>query len=52
MTIQELQACQSDLGAGEFHGADHLRGHQTAPRGDQAHTAWAHDGLEQPDRLL
>lgn len=41
---RELQAHQSDLGAGEGHGTDHLQCHHGAhmgQTGDQAQSVWA-----------
>ena len=43
---RELQSCQSDLGAGEGYGADHLECHHvacTGQPGDQAQSAWVYE---------
>ena len=54
----ELQACQSDLSAGEGYGADHLQCHHaahTVQPGPQAQSAWVHERHilpDQPDLLL
>jgi len=54
----ELQACESDLGAREGYGTDHLECHHVAhigQPGDQAQPAWVHGKqvqLDQPDLLL
>ncbi|KAK4806350.1 hypothetical protein QYF61_017219 [Mycteria americana] len=51
----ELQGCQSDLGAGEGYGADHLECHhaaRTGQPGDQARSSWVYERqvlLDQPD---
>ena len=42
----ELQASQSDLGATEGYGADHLECHHMTPTGqsgDQAQSAWVYE---------
>ncbi|KAK4827846.1 LOW QUALITY PROTEIN: hypothetical protein QYF61_021983 [Mycteria americana] len=44
--LGELRACQSDLGAEEVYGADHLECHHTAHTGhpgDQAQPAWVYE---------
>ena len=55
---KELQACQSDLGAGEAHGADYLECHHMALRGqpgDQTQSARVYQRqvlIDKPDLLL
>ena len=57
-TVQELQACQPDLDAGEGYKADHLECTHRACEGqpgDQAQSARVHERqvlLDQPDLLL
>ncbi|GAB0179547.1 mitochondrial enolase superfamily member 1 [Grus japonensis] len=44
--LREVQACQSDVSAGEGYGADHLECHHvacTGQPGDQAQSAWVHE---------
>lgn len=50
--------CQSDLGAGQAYGADHLKRYYMLFKGqpdNQAQTTWIHEGwvlLNEPDLLL